>query len=134
MSTFDNVIETFKQETDLQDDELQGLLLDAFVAGATALKFSQIVDTESVATGTDVSNLTEGLSQISRLFGKANTKISPDQAAALKTAIEQVVTLPENAKLLEVALEGLFGGYLGIVQSGKAFKEYADAHFLPEAG
>ena len=132
MGTFDSVIETFKQETDIKDDALQDLVVGAFMAGATALKYSQIVDAEAAATGTDVSGLNEGLGTIARLFGKTNATISDDQAATLKNAISQVVTLPENAKLLETALEGLFGeGYLQIVRSGKAFTAYADEHFVP---
>ena len=129
-TTFQDTIDLVFGELDLQNDTLEGLLKSAYSAGANAALSSTVID--QTKGDVDVSPFIRGFKNLAQMVGKVNQSLSPDQAQAVKDAVNDLLDI-SGQPLLTGALEQQFSNYLDIVVNAKSLKGYADTLVDPNA-
>ena len=121
MNTFEHVTGLVKAQVDFVDDQYEQLTEDVIVAAG--LCQLQALTVDQTKGNTDVADTLDGLAEVAGTIGKSFGNLSQDEKAGLKASMAKIIRFPDNPQL-EAALEGLFGGYIDLLEATKAVNEY----------
>lgn len=121
MDTFQQITGLLIDQVDFADDQFEQLTETVLTSGGGVMLQANVID--QVKGDTDTTETVGGLVSIAKTVGKAFGNLSPDDKQALKGAIAQIVSYPDNPAL-EGALEGLFNSYIDLLDAVKALNDY----------
>lgn len=121
MNTFEQVTGLVKAQVDFVDDEYEALTESVITAAGLCQLQSLTVD--QVKGDEDVTETLDGLAEVAQTIGKSFGTLSVDEKAGLKASMAKIIRFPNNAQL-EAALEGLFGGYIDLLDAVKSLNDY----------
>lgn len=121
MNTFEHVTGLVKAQVDFVDDQYEQLTEDVIVASGICQLQALTVD--QTKGDMDVADTLDGLAEVAATIGKSFGNLSQDEKTGLKASMAKIVRFPDNPQL-EAALEGLFGGYIDLLEATKGVNEY----------
>jgi hypothetical protein len=121
MNTFEQVTNLVKAQVDFVDKEFETLTESVITASGLCQLQSLTVD--QVKGDEDVTETLDGLAEVAQTIGKSFGTLSADEKTGLKASMAKIIRFPNNAQL-EAALEGLFGGYIDLLDAVKSLNDY----------